>query len=207
MGSFGVVWFVWVRPCRRWVLLGSSGSFGCALRVAVFFPDHLVCPVATCGSLGSFGLIRIVQVRPVGLCVHSGSSDSSRYALVVAGFVLVRLVRPCAPWGSLRLFGLVWLIRLRTLGVSGFDRVRSGVVLGSLGWFGCVQFAVGVVRVCVVCPCVPLWTLGWFGFIWFMLVRPLVDWVRSGSCGTSVCVLMFSGFDWVRLVRPGAPWG
>ena len=36
LGSFGLVWFIWVRPGCRWVHSGLFGSFGCALWVVVF---------------------------------------------------------------------------------------------------------------------------------------------------------------------------
>ena len=61
--------------------------------------------------------------------------------------------------------------------------------------------------------------LGIFGFLWFVLVRPMGRWCRSGSSGMSgcalgadeffrvrlVCTLEVSGFVRVCLVRAGAP--
>ena len=84
--SLGFVWFARVRPCGRWVRLGSSGSFG--------------------GVLGSFGFVFFVRERPWGRWDRSGSSSLVGCALRVAGFVFF-------VWMRLKVAGFIRMGLLR----------------------------------------------------------------------------------------------
>ena len=79
LDSFGLVSFVWVQFGGRWVSLGSSGSFGCAMLMAEFV---LVITGYVWVPLCRFG---------IGL-VHLGSFGSLRLALGFLGLIHLRLV-------------------------------------------------------------------------------------------------------------------
>ena len=93
LGSFALVWFVWVRlGCRS----DSFGSSRCAMGVAGFGRVRLVCSRAPWRSLG-----------------RSDSSSSFGYTLTVDGFFRVHFVRAGGPWISV---GSVWFVRVRSCG-------------------------------------------------------------------------------------------
>ena len=188
LGSFMFVWFVPVCPGSG--LFGRSGAPWWSLGSM-----HLLCPVATLGSLVSFGFVWFVRVLHGCRWVLLRTSGSSRCALGVARFVGIRLVRQDAPWFRSRSFAREpW----GSLGSFGF----ISVCLGFAGLFRMDRF--GALRVARLSGC----GLGVAVFFWVRLVRLGAPWV-------SLCYVALVLYVWVRAlgvdrfvyIRQNAPWG